>query len=35
MKFPKKYFIHDLEAFINMLQTQNKSNETIYFPNLL
>ena len=35
MKFPKKDHIHNLGAYINMLQTKNKSIETIYFSKIL
>ena len=31
MKFPKYIYIHILGAYINMLQTNKKSIETIYF----
>ena len=35
MKFPKMNYIHNLGAYINMLQTKNKSIETIYLSNIL
>ena len=36
MKFPNIYInIHNLGAVINMLQTKNKSIETIYFSKIL
>ena len=35
MKFPRTNYIHNLGAYINMLQTKNKSIEKIYFSNIL
>ena len=35
MKFQKINYIHNLGAYINMLQTKNKSIETIYFSMIL
>ena len=35
MKFPKNIYIHILGAYINMLQTNKKSIETIYFQDFI
>ena len=35
MKFPKMNYIHNLGEYINMLQTKNKSIETIYLSKIL
>ena len=35
MKFPIYIYIHNLGAYINMLQIKNKSIETIYLSKIL